>query len=90
MVGGLTGEREIVVQKITAAAERAYGRMEAGGQRVEMVGNIAYPVVVLIGKLEQEVFGPPACLCLVASSSTPAGYGSRNRSGYGRHRCHSQ
>lgn len=65
MVGDLTGERKIVVQKVTAAAECAYGRMEAGGQRVEMVGNIAYPVIVLIGKLEQEVFGPPACLCLV-------------------------
>lgn len=64
MVGVLTGEREIVVQEVTAATERAYGRAEIGGQRIEMVRNIAYPVVVLVGEPEKEVFGPPARLCL--------------------------
>ena len=64
MAGLLTGEGEIVVQEVAASAERAYGRAEVGGQRIEMVGNIAYPIVMLVGKPEKEVFGPPECLCL--------------------------
>lgn len=64
MAGILTGERVIVVQKVAAPAERAYGRAEIGSQRIEMVGNIAYPVVVLVGEPEKEVLGPPARLCL--------------------------
>lgn len=64
MAGSLTGEGKIVVQEVTAPAERADGRAEVGGQRIEMVGNIAYPVVMLVGKPEKEVFGPPTCFCL--------------------------
>lgn len=51
------------MQEVAVSAECANGRTKIGGKRVEMGRNVAYTVVVLIGKPDKKIFCSPMGLC---------------------------